>query len=596
MGATVTNEDRGITTKTSDHTYATVGPTDVCFNPPKQVPVPHPNYVTTDKAVEHTSGKTLFQNGNVVRVQEALQPSDPAHPDVGGGVVSGTYRMEARATAGSPNVRVEGLPPSRTDDPTTQNHSNTVGKIFQVVPPGLLEDNPEEFFKRCSYDTSTIKCEHHEAVKMPQIDVNRGDTITIEAKRKNAKVPDAPPDCVQPPHMKWKVTRSGGTDWMGVALPPRYEEFSGDTLTIDDSWLPTLDPFEAVPGESDLKVNESDTAKRQMIQDKNNYAAQNAAARGSSRVENQDGRQAYQQVNQDRKRRELALDGAKKLADFAQFLIAWRAAANPVRIAIVGNACSGSVTYEVHGYPEHEYEFEVPLEGLIRVVQWISRALTTVRTIGQLANVRVENDIKAPDVDITLGFKWEEGKDDDLYCCVREASFSMSGTLFEWKFEVAVPLTNFLAIIPFAGAVASRAVGWVIQRLGADASVGFAVEIKVEAEAGMAFSWSKKRGWQWEASITIPFEVKIYGFIRVQFRDNLHIEGRIIVQADPKLKLEGTSAGLVLKNEDFEVKAGLTGTITVNVWFYSYENTGEWWPDCLKCEVPETELWNIIGN
>ena len=32
--------------------------------------MPHVNHVTTDKAVEHTSGKTLFQNGNVVRVGE----------------------------------------------------------------------------------------------------------------------------------------------------------------------------------------------------------------------------------------------------------------------------------------------------------------------------------------------------------------------------------------------------------------------------------------------------------------------------------------------------------------------------------------------
>jgi len=34
MGATVTNESRGITTTTSDHTAATVGPTDVNFDPP----------------------------------------------------------------------------------------------------------------------------------------------------------------------------------------------------------------------------------------------------------------------------------------------------------------------------------------------------------------------------------------------------------------------------------------------------------------------------------------------------------------------------------------------------------------------------------
>ncbi|MDC0747524.1 hypothetical protein [Polyangium mundeleinium] len=50
----MTNEDRGVTTKTSEHTAMTIGPTDVCFDPPKQKPVPHINHVTTDKAVEHT--------------------------------------------------------------------------------------------------------------------------------------------------------------------------------------------------------------------------------------------------------------------------------------------------------------------------------------------------------------------------------------------------------------------------------------------------------------------------------------------------------------------------------------------------------------
>jgi len=596
MGATVTNENRGITSKTSDHTYSTTAPTDVCWNPPVSVTVPHPNYVKTDQAVEHTSGKTLFQNGNVVRVQEALMPSDPAHGDIGagGGVTSHTYRMEARATAGSPNVRVEGLPPARTDDPTTQNHANTVGKIFQVVPPALLVDNPEEYLKRCSYDTSTIKCSHGAAVKMPSIEVLRGDTIIIVAKRKNAKEPGADPGCAQPPHIKWKVTRSGGTDCMGAPIPPKYEEFTGDTLTLD-GWLPSFDP---IPGTGATTANSSDAAKKQMIEDKNTYAAQNAAARGSSRVENQDAAAAYKQVNQDREGRAKALDAIQKLADLAQFLLAWRAAQNPIRLAIVGNACSGSVTYEVIGFPDAKYEFKLSFEKVVKAVQWLNRALAPVRTIGQLANVRVENSLvcPGPGLELTLNFEWKEGEGDDLYYCVREGTFAITGTLFEWKFNVSCPLTNFLAIIPFGGAVASRAVGWIIQRIGADASIGFAVEISLKASAFMTLSWCKKSGWKWSAGIKLPVDIKIYAYIRVMFRDNLHIEGRIIVQADPALKLEGTSAGLALKSDKFTVKLGLTGTITVNVWFYSYAHTGEWFPDCLKCEVPETELAKLIEN
>src|SRR5687768_5498329 len=152
MGAKVTNEGKGVTSKTSEHTYIS-GLPGVCWDPTVTVQVPHVNHVTTDKAVEHTSGKTLFQNGNVVRVGEALEPSDPAHGDTGagGGVTSHTYRKEARATKGSPSVRAEGKAPARTDDPTTQNHGNTTGTVKQTVSPEELTDNPEEFLKRCSH-------------------------------------------------------------------------------------------------------------------------------------------------------------------------------------------------------------------------------------------------------------------------------------------------------------------------------------------------------------------------------------------------------------------------------------------------------------
>jgi len=597
MGATVTNQDKGVTTKTSDHTYATLGPTDVCMNPPVTVAVPHPNSVTTDKAVEHTSGKTLFQGGNVVRVQEALMPSDPAHGDIGagGGVASHTYRLEARATSGSPNVRVEGLPPVRTDDPTTQNHSNTVGQVFQVVPPGLLEDNPEEWLKRCSYDTSTIQCDcdFAPAVKMPQIDVNRGNKITIVAKRKNAKVETDPPQCATPPHMKWKVTRTGGIDWANAPIPEKYEEFTGDTLILD-GWLPKFE----IPIN---KRDEIEVDKRQEIENKNNYAAQNAAARGSSRVENQDGRAAYQQVKQDRIDREAgnkAIKQAGVITDFAKFMLTWRAAQNPIRIAIVGNACSGGETYEVHGYPEGKFEFEIPLEGLSKAVAWLNRSMDTIRKIGSLANVRVENSIKFPagDIKIKITFEWKEGTGDDVYTIVREASFMISGKIFEWKFEVSVPFVNILSLLPIGGAIASRAIGWLMQRIGAEACVGFAVEVSLSADAGMTFSWSKKRGWKWEASITLPVECKIYAFIRLTWRDNLHIEGRFEVAADPALKLEGTSAGLVLKSNKFDIKTAFKGFIKVSVWFYTYENSGEYPLESLSVKVPETDLWNIIGN
>jgi hypothetical protein len=597
MGATVTNENLGITTKTSDHTAATVGPTDVCFDPPKAVPVPHVNHVKTDKAVEHTSGKTLFQNGNVVRVGEAITPSDPAHPDTGGGVASGTYREEARATSGSPNVRVEGRPPARTDDPTTQNHSNTTGKIFQVVPPALLVDNPEEYYKRCSYDTSKIRGGDEKATfvdNMPQIDIKRSSEITVIAKRKNAKVPDAPPDCVQPPHMKWLVTRSGGLTALGAPIPEKSEQLTGDTLTLGADWNPAYGTPVSFSGNT--TQNTSTENRQRRIADKNAYAQQNAAARGSSRVENQDGQRAYQQIQYDKRLEEATLNN---LRSFAEFLWAWRAYQNPVRILITGRACSGSVSYEVHCYPEGEFKFVLPLEPVIRVGRWINRSLTTVQQFARLGRIETEGSIKAPgeDFKVEVTFKWEEGKDADLYRMVRTAGVAVSGLLFELKFEGRCPLANFLAIIPFGGAVAARAVGWIIQRIGAEASIGFGVEVSVSAAAYLTFNWTKSRGWKWDtAGLRLPVEVKIYAFIRVKVRDWLQIEGRIQVEASWALLLEGSDAGLALKSGDGEIKAGLTGLIKVDVWFYSYEQTGAWWPECLKTKFDKADLATLISN
>lgn len=605
MGATVTNEDLGVTTTTSEHTAATMGPTDVCYDPPKVKPVPHVNHVTTDKAIEHTSGKTLFQNGNVVRVGEAIKPSDPAHGDSGGGVASGTYREEARATRGSPNIRAEGKAPARSDDPTTQNHANTTGKIFQQVPPGLLEDNPEEFYKRCSYAESKIKCGHHDFTNEKlQIDVWRGDTITIEAKRKNAKVPEAPPDCIQPPHMKWRVTRSGGVDMWGAALPEMSAEFTGDTLELSGDWTAPQGTLE-YGGEQ--KRDLQPALQRELIEQKNALARSNAAIRGSSRVEGQDTRAAYQTIreridatdNYHRPRLNMARATVSALVNLAQLMVAWRAHQNPVRVAIVGTACSGGESYEVHGYPNSKYTFQFPLDGLILVGRWISRVFTVLRSIGQLANVPVENNLKCPGENVAVGieFQWKEQDEPETYAICREAEISASGQFFEWSFEVKCPLANFLAIIPVLGGLAARAVSWIIQRCGGDASIGIGAALSLSVAALVKFKWTKKAGWEWaSAGIKLPLDFRFYLFVRIRVRDWMHIEGQAVVAADPALLLEGTATGLVLKSDDFMVRIGFAGVIHVDTWFYSFHESATWYPESWTFRVDSLDLWPIIGS
>lgn len=607
MTAKVTNEGKGVTTKTSGHTAMSDLP-DTCWNPPVTIQVPHVNHVTTDKAVEHTTGKTLFQNGNVVRVGEAIEPSDPDHGDngAGGGVTSHTYRKEARVTTGSPDVRAEGKPPGRTDDPTTQNHGNTTGKIEQNVSPDALVDNPEEYLKRCSYKESQIKCSHWGFVTNAQIDVWRGDIITVEAKRYNAKEPDAEPVCAQQPHMKWKVTRTGGVNLLGVGLDPMEGNFEGDTLVLPIEYTAPMGTL-AFSGSQDRNL--SADAQRQYIGMKNARAQELASSRGSSRVEGQDTRLAYQQTKTsiEAKDRQLAPGAnmrramAQNLGTLAQFLVAWRAAQNPVRIQIVGNACSGQVSYEVHCYPNSKYSFTLPLDGIIAAGRFISRAFEFVRSFGQLANVNVEGGFKIPgDVTIVLEFQWKEqepeGAAPAAYVISREGELAIQGQFFELKAELGFPIANFLALIPVGGGLAARALNWIIQRLGADASIGAGFTIGCSAVLFLTIKWSKNKGWEVEGGLKIPIDIAVYLYARIRWNSTALIEARGILQADPAFVIEGSKDGVKLKTDDFMVRFGFSGVVHVDTWFYTFHEEGQWFPESWTSRIASRELCTIIGN
>ena len=103
MGTTTSNQDHGVTTTSSGHVARTDGPSDVNWNPTTSTQVPHPNEVPTTAATEHTTDKTKFGGGNVVREGDAIGPnSGPGHPDTGagGGIGSATHLLEARVPTG----------------------------------------------------------------------------------------------------------------------------------------------------------------------------------------------------------------------------------------------------------------------------------------------------------------------------------------------------------------------------------------------------------------------------------------------------------------------------------------------------------------
>src|SRR3569832_310764 len=134
MSDKTANDARAIVSKGTDHIAFNTAP-DVCIVPGSG-PKPFPNVV---KSARLAAGQTQLTLANTVPVMTSLSelgpPSAPEHAGKGGGVTSGTYLFEAKATSYSKDVFMEGGAVVRSFDTTTQNHGNTTGMVV-----------PEAFF------------------------------------------------------------------------------------------------------------------------------------------------------------------------------------------------------------------------------------------------------------------------------------------------------------------------------------------------------------------------------------------------------------------------------------------------------------------
>lgn len=257
MGDTKTsNRKLGIATTTTDHLARTLSASDVCFDPAKKVTAPFPNQVPTARATEHSSQKTQITEGLVVRVGDAIgAPSDAAHGFSGGGIVSGTYRLEARCTQGSQDVFVEKKPVARATDPTTQNHANTTGAITEPTADGLLAALNARKLARCTLQSLKAVCsDNGREAQRGLLEVVYGDSVKLTATRVNATEPGTAAVCPPPPgsHLKTKyvLVRTGKLG------EKRDTKIGNDELTLTAAeWIGTatkpVDPH-------DTKVNKNE--------------------------------------------------------------------------------------------------------------------------------------------------------------------------------------------------------------------------------------------------------------------------------------------------------------------------------------------------
>jgi hypothetical protein len=104
----------------------------MCLPKGKKSAKPYPNWVES-KLLKAGRTETALIDGEPVwtSIGELGPDSDPAHEGVDKGLISKTYRAEAKALSYSKDVRFESAWVVRTDDLTAQNHANTVGRVFE---------------------------------------------------------------------------------------------------------------------------------------------------------------------------------------------------------------------------------------------------------------------------------------------------------------------------------------------------------------------------------------------------------------------------------------------------------------------------------
>lgn len=626
MGTTTSNQDHGVTTTTSDHQAKTDGPSDTNWNPPTGAQMPHKNEVPTALATEHTSDKTKFGGGNVVRVGDAVGPnSGPAHPDngAGGGIGSHTHLQEARVTEGSPNVVAEGKPIAREQDKTTQNHGNTNGQIHGSSPTTTLTSPAVDRKEACSLDTTIVKCcgatttasvvaekigadepAAHGRNPGPDnvLEIVTPDIITLHADRKNAKEASKGPECEhEGDHTTWKVSK-----WQSGKML-KEETFKGDDKTLDNSWFswPGLPGIIANHGESKPIEQSTTTAKqavrdmRQSAKDSNgtirNVPNPHTPANTDGKSNNQIARETLANAQKQSQTRRDGLQVAANLGlSLYQFLQVWNAYNDPVEVKIEALACSGAKKYTIRSVMGDVAEFGVggkDLEKIKAAIATFEKLCKIFQKLASLAGLPASFGIelcKLPNVKLEV--QWKELKKDNpaikKYKHHVDTSWRLVfefEALVKWKGEFNVPLAWFLN---FFAPGAGTALNTFINTFGLEANVGVDIDFQIIP----AVWWKRSAG---DTSPTlgggVKFKLELYFRLKVKWSDWLEVSGGAIVsnslyaEPAPLESLDLFQAGIKCEGS---MKVGFRGAYRVDLWWWSKSDTFNYFPEQCKLSFP----------
>ncbi len=210
------NQNLVIATSGTNHVATQTAP-DVDRLPPG-TPAPFPNFVSSNLNGAGKSANTTIKGQEITLLRTKMgPPSDPGHAGVAKGVKSNTYRKEAQATQGSPDVIVEGDPVVRTGDPTTQNAGNTKGSMVGSSHAASADAQATPKKKKCQIDEFTGEGDGGRMLGWPgkkddvkdayYLEVLDDHEVTFKTVRRDITFPEREknPDCGKP-HTFWRAT------------------------------------------------------------------------------------------------------------------------------------------------------------------------------------------------------------------------------------------------------------------------------------------------------------------------------------------------------------------------------------------------------
>ncbi len=626
MATTISNNELGAVATTSEHKAATSGATDVNWNPPVKVQVPHANEAKSADATEHTTDKTKFQDGNVVRQGDAIgPPSGPPHGDngAGGGVKSATHLKEARVTTGSTDVKVEGKPLTRSTDPTTNNTANTNGTMKGADPTEEAKRLEQEKKKACSMESVKGKCQHggtmakvgaagmkhglsygpgecpgREPGKDKVLEVVTPASIIVEATRKNAKEASKPPECEKNEHTQWLVSK-----WYG-GKKLREEKLTGDKQTLEEAWFDWDIPgFFGSSGEAKPGDKTKQFKREAVAQVQSEYDAKRAAeGRAPKTLKPPRGRQranqmaaASQSALETKGTRVEGVQAAIGMAvNIAQFIRIWNAYNQPIEVKVEALACSGGEKYLFRSVPGTIVEFRLEKETLEKVraaCATIERFVKIFDKLASLAGISGGSVLKlchVPDVEFEV--EWQElGEDVAAIKKYKhhvdrawELTFQFE-KLIEWKKDFGIPVAPFLNFFaPGAGTTIHE----FMRIIGLEATIGVEIDFGL-----MPALWAARDAGATVAEWGGGVKVALVLFFRAKIKWGDTFELAVGAVLDFDIKVGAFVSGLDLWGFELkakgDIKVGLKGHYRVNFWWKSYGDNFEYFPDACKLSLPE---------